>query len=158
MIKLYKIGESGRLHYHEAWIHRREIVEHMGAVGDRGLTRHHRMDRSKSEEENLERVLAEARTKGFAPMSPEAHSVLLVEYSVSGVGSTADVAKRHRLERRLNGLLGWTGLGHCDGGSIGSGTMEACCYVVDFEVARSVVEKDLADSEFADYSRIFEEE
>ena len=44
----------------------------------------------------------------------------------------------------LNEGLGWTGLGCCDGGSIGSGTMEACCYVVDFE--RDVLTKELAET------------
>lgn len=43
----------------------------------------------------------------------------------------SDLKKRTRLEDHLNELLGWTGLGHCDGGSIGSGTLEACCLVVD---------------------------
>ena len=57
----------------------------------------------------------------------------------------------------MNETLGWTGLGHCDGGSIGSGTMEACCFVVDFDIAKRVIEKDLAGSEFADFSRIFDE-
>lgn len=40
-------------------------------------------------------------------------------------------------------MLGWTGLGHVDGGSIGSGTMEVGCEVVDFE-----------NSEFRDYKEI----
>lgn len=44
----------------------------------------------------------------------------------------------------LNEGLGWTGLGCCDGGGIGSGTMEACCYVVDFE--RDVLTKELAET------------
>jgi hypothetical protein len=58
----------------------------------------------------------------------------------------------------MSETLGWTGLGHCDGGSIGSGTMEVCCFVVDFELAKQVVEKDLADTEFADYTRIYNED
>jgi hypothetical protein len=58
----------------------------------------------------------------------------------------------------MDETLGWTGLGHCDGGSIGSGTMEVCCLVVDFQIAKKVIQKDLAKTEFSDYSRIFEEE
>jgi hypothetical protein len=38
---------------------------------------------------------------------------------IDGFGSDRDIDKRHRLEERLNELLGWTGLGHVDGGSIG---------------------------------------
>lgn len=71
------------------------------------------------------------------------------------MGSGADLEKRHRLEERMNGTLGWTGLGHCDGGSIGSGTMEVCCLVVDFDIAKRVIEADLKDTEFSNYTRIY---
>ncbi len=57
----------------------------------------------------------------------------------------------------MNETLGWSGLGHCDGGSIGSGTMEVCCFVVDFDIAKSVIEADLKSTEFDDYSRIYDE-
>jgi len=73
------------------------------------------------------------------------------------MGTKEDVAKRHALEDRLNEALGWTGLGECDGGSIGSGTMEACCFVVDSEIAKRVIENDLAGTEFSDYLRIYDE-
>jgi hypothetical protein len=57
----------------------------------------------------------------------------------------------------MNETLGWTGLGHCDGGSIGSGSMEVCCLVVDAEIAKQTILSDLKDTEFSDYSRIYEE-
>jgi hypothetical protein len=46
-------------------------------------------------------------------------------------GSTADLDKRVAVEELMNEGLGWTGLGHCDGGDIGSGTMKIFCYVAD---------------------------
>lgn len=55
-------------------------------------------------------------------------------------------------------VLGWTGLGFCDGGSIGSGKMEVCCVVVDFDIAREVVIEDLERTEFNDYQSIYKEE
>lgn len=70
------------------------------------------------------------------------------------MGTATDLDKRRALEDRMNETLGWTGLGHCDGGSIGLGTMEVCCCVVDFDIARCVIEEDLKGTEFADYSRI----
>jgi hypothetical protein len=73
------------------------------------------------------------------------------------MGCGEDVEKRHRLQERMDETLGWTGLGHCDGGSIGSGTMEVCCYVVDFEIAKKVIENDLKGTEFEDYTRIYDE-
>ena len=73
------------------------------------------------------------------------------------MGSEAELEKLHRLEPRLNEALGWRGLGECDGCSIGSGTMEVTCLVVDFERAKDAIERDLAKTEFADYSRIYQE-
>lgn len=57
----------------------------------------------------------------------------------------------------MNETLGWTGLGHCDGGSIGSGTMEICCLVADFEIAKRVIGADLAGTKFADFTQIIQE-
>jgi len=80
-----------------------------------------------------------------------------IEYSIDGMGSSSDLDKRHALEDRMNEMLGWVGVGHCDGGSIGSGTMEACCMVVDAEIAMRAIADDLKGTQFADYSRIYEE-
>jgi hypothetical protein len=87
----------------------------------------------------------------------ESHSVLLIEYEVDGFGSKGDLEKRYRLQDRMGETLGWTGLGNCDGGSIGSGTMEVCCFVVDFQVAKQVIASDLKNTEFSDYTKIYEE-
>lgn len=35
----------------------------------------------------------------------------------------------------MNECLGWTGNGHCDGGDIGSGTINIFSYVIDPEIA-----------------------
>lgn len=69
-----------------------------------------------------------------------------------------DLDKRYELQSRMDETLGWTGLGHCDGGSIGSGTMEVCCIVIDYDLAKEVIEADLDKTEFADYKRIYCEE
>ena len=45
-----------------------------------------------------------------------------------------------------------------DGGSIGSETMEVCCIVVDANIATRVIEDDLKNTDFENYSRICEEE
>lgn len=35
--------------------------------------------------------------------------------------------------------------------------MEVCCFVVDFEIAKRVIEADLAGTEFSDFTRIYDE-
>lgn len=156
MIKLYKKVDD-QWNYHEAWVGDREITEHWGVVGDRGLTREHSIPSGQNESTALRAVLTNAYETGYEEVDLDDHAILLVEYAVDGFGTPEDLDKRHRLQDRLNETLGWTGLGYCDGGSIGSDTMEAACYVVDFSVAKVVVEKDLRDTEFEDFTRIYNE-
>ena len=154
-IKLYK-RENGRVvAYHEAWVYDGRVIEHWGPLGEHGETREHALDPSLDLEDNLMRVLHPAGVKGFMPIDIEDHAVLLVEYLIDGWGTEVDLQKRHDLEMRLSETTGWAGIGHVDGGSIGSGSMEVCCFVVDFDVAKRVIEQDLAGTEFADYSRIY---
>jgi len=157
MLKLY-LRENGQItKYCEAWVDGSCIVEHWGPLGEKGSTRKHDLDPALTEDENVDRILGKALKSGYSPVGIEDHAVLLIEYTIDGWGSTADLEKRHALEDRMNESMGWTGLGVCDGGSIGSGTMEVCCFVVDFDVARRVIEQDLKNTEFADYSRIYDD-
>ena len=82
----------------------------------------------------------------------------MIDYPVEDMGTREDVQERHRLEDGMNETLGWMGLGVCDGRSIGSGTMEVCTLVVDCEVAKKVVARDLGSTELSDYSRICDED
>jgi regulator of RNase E activity RraB len=161
VIKLYKRLTDGRLDYHEAWLDEGIITEHWGTVGDRGQTQEHELaasDQEFDEGEALERVLSSALEAGFTSIAEEAHHFLIVEYAINDMGTAEDVEKLGRLQTHLDEALGWAGLGHCDGNSIGSGSMEICSLVVDYELALPVVEACLRDTEFADYSRIHREE
>lgn len=156
MLKLYKHTEEA-FRYHEAWVDGSIIYEHWGIVGETGETREHTLPDGTDEEQAVIEVLASAVATGFRPIDFEEHAALLIEYTVDGMGSNEDLDKRHALEERMNETLGWTGLGACDGGSIGSGTMEVCCFVVDFDIARRTIESDLAGTEFSDFNRIYDE-
>lgn len=157
MIKLYK-RVDGVLRYHEAWENDGTITEHWGVVGERGSLREHKVRGRKSGDAALRDVLRSAIDDGYAEFDEDDLKIVLIEYRIDGMGSRTDLAKRHALEDRMNETLGWTGLGHCDGGSIGSGTMEVCCMVVDADIAAQVIAADLSNTEFSDYSRIYEEE
>jgi hypothetical protein len=151
LIKLYK-RIDGVLHYWETWDDDdTSSIVHWGKVGDRGQDKVLSAPYAKALrpllKDEVERVLAD----GYAEISDEALEVLLIEYAVE------DADKRHALEDRLQETLGWTGAGACDGGSIGSGTMEVCCFVVDFGIAKKVIEDDLAGTPFGDFTRIYRE-
>jgi hypothetical protein len=150
MLKLYKRDADGRLAYHEAWHSDSGITEHWGRVGELGQTREHPAGKT------LDLVLAEAKRNGFS--GAESEHFVLIEYKVKGMGTSDDLEKRHALQERMDETLGWTGLGHCDGGSIGSGTMEVAVVVVDVELAKRVIAADLKGTRFHDYTRIYVDE
>lgn len=126
-------------------------------MGARGESKSIKSSLFKKSEAIIQKEIDSLISQGYQPVEDDDHSTLLIEYTVDGMGTEQDVEKRHRLEERMNETLGWTGLGACNGGSIGSGTMEVCNYVVDFEIAKSVIEKDLAETELSNYTRIFVE-
>jgi hypothetical protein len=157
MLKLYRLSDA-RKEYWETWEETPGTsLVHWGILGNRGHSRTVRSEHLTPAHSVIQSEIDQLIAAGYAPVGPEDHAVLMIEYGIEGMGNEADVAKRHRLEQRMNETLGWTGLGACDGGSIGSGTMEVCNFVVDFSLARQVIEADLAGTEFADYSRIYEE-
>jgi len=155
--KLYKFSEDEK-RYWETWENNDgSHIVHWGELGTKGKTKTVKSSFLKKAESKIQEEIEKAIADGYREIPAEDHFTLLVEYKVAGMGSGKDVEKRHRLESRMNETLGWTGLGACDGGSIGSGTMEVCNFVVDFELAKRVIEADLAGTEFSDYSRIYNE-
>jgi hypothetical protein len=155
-VKLYKFS-STKKEYWETW---QDVdgghVIHWGELGTIGKNKTVFSSWFRKAELVVQKEMDGAIKLGFTPI--EKFATLIVEYTVDGMGSTTDLDKRHRLQDHLDDTLGWTGLGHCDGGSIGSGSMEACCFVVDFQLAKEVISADLDGTEFSDFSRIYEEE
>jgi hypothetical protein len=157
MLKLYK-SINNKLHYWETWDQdERTGIVHWGTVGDKGQQESITSGFLKPFRRRIQKLVDEKIGEGYHPIDDDDISTLLIEFNVEEMGTPEDLEKRHRLEDRMNETLGWTGLGHCDGGSIGSGTMEVCCFVVDFEIAKKLIEKDLSGTEFENYSRVFDE-
>ncbi|MEO8021767.1 hypothetical protein [Polaromonas sp.] len=157
MLKLYRFSASKK-EYWETWEDSSDAhTVHWGELGTRGTSRTVTSTRTMPATSVIQREIDDRVSEGFAPFEPEEHTTLMIEYTIEGMGSKADVEKRHRLEDRMNETLGWTGLGACDGGSIGSGTMEVCCFVADFELAQRVVAEDLRGTEFENFTRIYDE-
>ena len=157
MIKLYRKTEDG-IHYWETWARDGVHTIHWGKIGDPGQSRELKDSLLRSAAKTVQTQIEERKAEGYQEIPVEEHQVLLIEYAVQGMGTTTDLDKRHRLQDRMDETLGWTGVGHCDGGSIGSGTMEVCCLVVDFDTAAKLVETDLRGTEFVNYIRIYREE
>ncbi|MEZ9525682.1 hypothetical protein [Enterovibrio norvegicus] len=156
MLKLYRLSETKK-EYWETWDNDDGThTIHWGLLGTQGESKTVGPSLFKKPEKKIQEEINQLVSNGYREIKQK--YTLLVEYKVDGFGTGDDLDKRARLHDRMSETLGWTGLGHCDGGSIGSDTMEVCNYVVDFELAKRVIEKDLAGTEFADYTRIYDED
>jgi hypothetical protein len=66
---------------------------------------------------------------------------LIVQYRTAGSGNGSDHDKRVAVENLLGGFLEDADLGYCDGGDIGSGTMNVFCFVKPGkDVGKKVIE------------------
>ena len=157
MLKLYRLTDE-RKEYWETWENDDGThTVHWGELGDQGYTRTVKSTLFKKAAGIVQKEMDARAAEGFKPYDIGLHCTLIIEYAVEGMGTQEDLDKRYQLEERLNQTLGWTGLGHCDGGSIGSGTMEVYNYVIDFDIARKIVEQDLSGTAFSNYTRIYDE-
>lgn len=156
-MKLYK-RDGDKILFWETWdIDDKSGAINQGTVGEVGQYRVIESGLSKGFRKVIQKEVDVFFDNGYQEVDIDDHYTLLIEYLVDGMGTPEDVEKQTRLEDRMNEFLGWNGLGHCDGGSIGSGTMEVCCYVIDFKTAKHAIAEDLAGTEFENYTRIYDE-
>ncbi|UAY52079.1 WGR domain-containing protein [Ferruginibacter albus] len=155
MLKLYKLIDN-KLHYWETWDKDDKTgIVHWGIVGERGQDKEVKSGLLTNFRKSIQKEIDEKVKDGYSEFDEDNIAFLEIEYIIDGFGTDKDLDKRHRLEEKMDEVLGWTGLGHTDGGSIGSGTMEVGCVVVDFDIAKKVIEHSITNTEFSDYSRIF---
>ena len=160
MFRLFKRDETGKVAaYHEVWVelNPRRIIEHWGMLGTRGDTDAHRIKLLRSLEKQIDDLLDPARALGFAELEPSAYQTLVVAYPLSEVWRRDDELKIREAEDALTEVLGWTGLGTCEGETMTETAIEFTCRVLDSDLAISRIAEQMADTEFADYSRIYSE-
>ncbi len=151
----FRRDEKG-LHFYEAFLREDRVIEHEGLCGLGGENRFHHFELLGQAEKIVTNLMAEAKAKGYRSVPSSKQKRLIVEYPVMDhFADTDELDMRNALEEFLDDWTGRLGLGHCDGGSSGLGTMEVCCFVVDFKLAKAALEPILATSAFKDYSRIY---
>lgn len=160
MFRLFKRDETGRIAaYHEVWVELkpRRIVEHWGMIGTNGDTDAHRIKLLRSLEKQVDDLLDPARALGFSEIEPGEYQTLIVEYPLSDDWRRDDTLKIREAEDALTEVLGWTGLGFCEGETLTDTTIELTCRVLDADLASARIAEQMAGTEFADYSRIYQE-
>lgn len=142
MLKLYRVTERG-IEYWEAWATDKEVTLHWGKLGEEGENRDIPIKPGINPNDTIRSEAKPIRAAGFKALMRSQLRSVVIQYTIEGHGNTTDLDKRVAVEELMNERLGWTGLGHCDGGDIGSGTMNIFCYVVDAKIAAPVIVREL---------------
>lgn len=160
MFRLYKYDATGVIvAYHEAWVDtaNRRIVEHWGLLGERGDTATQRIKLLKGLEAQMDDVLEPARALGFAEIDLSQFHTLVIEFRRGDAWQANDADKLEALDDALTEALGWVGLGVSNGRTTHDNVVAATCRVVDADLARAAIVNAFKDTEFSDYSRIYQE-
>lgn len=134
MLKLYKKSKDGT-QYWEAWDADGEVMVHWGTLGDRGQTQAIKLESGKRASAIIRRESNAPRQEGYKSIPISRLARIVIQFPIEGMGTPQDLDKRVQVENLMNECLGWKGLGHCDGGDIGSGTINIFCFVVDAAAA-----------------------
>lgn len=146
LLKLYK-REGESMLYWEAWDEGDEILIHFGVLGQMGETTTVALAEFEPPETAIVRHAEEARAAGFAEVEPENLYEIIIQYTADSRRGAEFVEK---VENLLNDLLGWTGLGHCDGSDTADGAVNFFCFVVDPKIAVEPIVNELREQDVLD--------
>ncbi len=139
MLKLYKKNETNT-QYWEAWEREGSVVIHTGVLGDEGEVEQIELADGEDINEIIAAESLDVLSEGYAEVSSDDHGHLILQYKMKGPwAEESAVEKRHAVEDMIDQCLGWTGNGHCDGGDIGSGTVNIFSFVVDPAIAKKTI-------------------
>jgi hypothetical protein len=155
MIRAYKEVNDDLLYFHIWETDENNAVFYQGVMGNEGELEHVSANSSDELTDKINHKVDELNKTGWSGIDDDEYDVLIIEYKIEGDGTEEEHKKRQAVQDKMNEVLGWTGVGYCDGGSIGSGTMEICCIVFDYQLAYDIINEDLNETEFADFSRIY---
>jgi hypothetical protein len=147
MLKLYK-EIDGQLQYWETWEtwgrEEESAIIHYGVVGQRGVDYEIKSDDSKNFKEKVQFEIEQKLSEGFKEIDDKQMAKFDIQIPIDTFFANDEaLKKRYKLYKRLDQLMGWTGLGHADGEGSGMGMMDVGCVVVDYEIAKNVIEQDL---------------
>lgn len=141
MIKLIK-ATANNVYYWEIWQTNVNLVIHEGTVGNVGHQSQINIEISQ-QPQKMSDLAQQVIVKGYKIVSIDDLTDIVIQYQIDGFGAEHDLNKRIQIQHLMDQCLGWTGNGHCDGGDIGSGTMNIFCYVIAVEKAVATVKAEL---------------
>lgn len=154
MVKLYNKSNNETC-YFEIWINEdKTLTIHKGILGEVGETENLDVrEKALPLDALFSKYISQQKELGYEEI--EDLTELIIQYSYGKESSQKELSeKRDHIESLSNNCLGWTGNGHCDGGDIGSETMNIFCYVIDKDIAIHTILEVLEDEGLLDNLKI----
>jgi hypothetical protein len=155
-LKVYRTVD-GVTEYWESWNEGTEAFIRSGKVGEISEVRKFTMKDPRQASELMKEIDRVQKT-GFTPREMEQMIQVVIHYRLERWGSTEDHDRRVKIEDLMNDCLIPTGLGYCDGGDIGNGTINIFCEVVDAAVAERIIVDKLREANELDGAVIVKRE
>lgn len=134
MIRLIKKVDNILL-YWEVWEDDKILTVHYGIIGDTGETEEIKLRLFQNAEKVMEKLAKDKLNEGYKHLDEDELIELVVQYPYEENHMEEALELRYMVEDLMNECLGWTGNGFCDGGDVGSGTINIFNYVIDVEKA-----------------------
>ena len=130
---------EGESHYHDCFVFGtpRMLYDHRGKLGEVGTQTSTPASVDGWLQYLMLPVLKPSYDRGYRLVPKSRYKDLTLVFETDE--SEKDLALRHAMEESLDELLGRTCLGSVDGGSIGSGTMEIFCEVIEPKLAEAKI-------------------
>lgn len=147
-LKAYRTS-NGITEFWESWNEGVETFVRSGKIGEKCQIRKFSM-KDPTQASAVIKELDQIEKSGYSPRDPAQFDQIVIHYRLEGWGSVRDHDRRVKIEDMMTECLASTGLGFCDGGDLGSGTMNIFCDVVDGAVAVGPIVECLRDNEELD--------
>lgn len=132
-----------QLVYWEVWQNGKQLIIHYGSVGDTGEREKKKLSPFQKGEKQMKELAKEKIKEGYDYLDEDTLYQLVIQYRYEEHQLEEKLDDRYHIESIMNECLGWTGNGACDGGDIGSGTINIFNYVVDPEKAAQIILEEL---------------
>ena len=120
-------------------------------VGERGQYSEVKSTFFASARKEIEAEKQQHYADGFQEVENNDHHILQIKYSYQNSNTGELTLNMTILQKKIKEILDWTGLGHCDNNLNETNPEDIYCIVIDSEIAKSVIEKDLSKTEFINH-------
>ncbi|MED1303708.1 hypothetical protein BK704_22120 [[Bacillus thuringiensis] serovar konkukian] len=153
MIKLIK-QEKDKILYWEVWEDEKNLIVHFGCVGDTGEMYEIELFLFQCAEKEMKNLADEQLANGYKELDEEELIEFVLQYDYKEDQLEEALEKRNQVQEIMDEALGWSGNGHCDGGDIGSGTINIFTFVIDVDKALQTILDELENQQLLDAVRI----